>query len=287
MLKGKCIGLVLALVFVMVMLGAVPAHAAYMLVWSDEFDGSAVDGNKWVYDNGGGGWGNNELAYYQPANATVSNGILTISAKKESAGGFSYTSTRMKTKGKFSFLYGKVEARILVPKGQGIWPAFRMLGASIDTNTWPACGEIDIMEHKNNEDTNYGTMHWQDLYGNHAYYGGSYGVTAANWHIYSIEWTPSYIRWFVDGIPYWEGNISNGVNGADEFSRPFYILLDCAIGGNFCGSPDETTVFPAKLQVDYVRVFQNIAATPTKTPTITATPTKTTVGTPTPTKTTQ
>ena len=160
--------------------------SGYHLVWSDEFDGNSIDRNKWGYDIGGSGWGNNELEYYtdRSDNAYVSNSILHIRAKKESYGGKSYTSARMLSKNKFNVQYGYVEARIALPSGMGIWPAFWMLGQNIDSVSWPACGEIDIIEAINNENKVYSTCHWQ-ANGQHAEYGKSTGnFDITNFHTY-------------------------------------------------------------------------------------------------------
>src|SRR5215210_6759587 len=164
------------------------------LVWSDEFDGTAVNTANWGYDIGGGGWGNNEKEYYQAANATVANGNLVITAKKQRMKGNAYTSARLKTQGKKEFTYGKIEARIKLPLGQGLWPAFWMLGANINTVSWPKCGETDIMEHINTENTIYGTIHWDN--NGYASYGGNTTTTPADYHIYAVEWDSAAIRWY-------------------------------------------------------------------------------------------
>jgi beta-glucanase (GH16 family) len=256
MFKGKYLFLLFGYLLTMEMLGIPSVQAAYQLVWSDEFDGSSLNTSNWTYETGGGGWGNRELQYYTAGgNCTVSGGILTITAKKENLGGYAYTSTRIRTKGLREFKYGKIEARLAVPKGQGLWPAFWMLGANFPNTLWPECGEIDIMEHINTEDTVYGTMHWDN--GDHAMYGGSSPVSnMADFHIYSIEWTPYHIRWFVDDIQFWEGNIENSINSTEEFHKPFFMILNLAVGGTWPGDPDGGTVFPAQYQIDYVRVYQ-------------------------------
>jgi beta-glucanase (GH16 family) len=234
--------------------GTTTVPGDYALVWSDEFDNGI--GSDWVFEtgNGSGGWGNNELEYYRRENAYVSNGALVIEAKRESYGGYNYTSARMKTQGRRSWQYGRIEARIRLPLGQGIWPAFWMLGDNISSVNWPACGEIDIMEHINNESTIYGTIHWDaDGYAN---YGGSTSASVADYHVYAIEWDASAIRWYCDGNQYHEANIANNINSTEEFHRNFFILLNVAVGGNWPGSPDGSTTFPAYMYVDYVRVYQ-------------------------------
>lgn len=229
----------------------------WSLVWSDEFDSSSIDASNWTYDVGGDGWGNSELEYYTnlPENATVKDGNLLIIARHETFGGNNYTSARLKTEGLQSFTYGKIEARIKLPAGQGLWPAFWMLGNDISQVGWPKCGEIDIMEHINNVPIIYGTMHWDD--NGHVSYGGQIECSSAtDYHIYSIEWNADSIAWFLDGIKYCAGNITNNINSTDEFHLPFFIILNLAIGGTWPGSPDSTTAFPDTMFVDYVRVYQ-------------------------------
>ena len=242
--------------------GAPPGFSR--LVWSDEFTGSTINSANWSFETGGGGWGNNELENYtnRPENARISNGVLVIEARRESFGGSAYTSARMKTQGKQSFgINTWVEARIDAPEGQGIWPAFWMLGNSISTVGWPSCGEIDIMEIQGqNPAKNFGTIHWADQNGNHASFGGIFNSSSsltAGFHTYAISRTASSIKWYVDRVQYAEANISGGINSTSEFQGPFFILLNVAVGGNFVGSPDGTTVFPQQMQVDWVRVWGN------------------------------
>ncbi len=226
------------------------------LVWQDEFtNGISQD---WVFETGNGssGWGNNELQYYRRENATVENGNLIITAKKENFGGYKYTSARMKTQGKKRFRYGKIEARIALPSGQGLWPAFWMLGSNISSVGWPACGEIDVMEHINNSPDVHGTIHWQDNNGNYANYGGHTAVNVNNYHVYAIEWNENEIKWFIDGNQYHEVNISNGINGTSEFQNEYFLLLNLAVGGNWPGFSIDDGKLPARMAVDYVRVYQ-------------------------------
>jgi beta-glucanase (GH16 family) len=237
--------------------GAPAADAqTWNLVWSDEFNGGSVDRNKWTFEVGGGGWGNNELEYYTDGNnSSIVNGALQIEARRENVGGRNYTSSRMITRGKAEFTYGRVEARIALPQGQGLWPAFWMLGTNIGSVGWPACGETDIMEHVNSEPRTHGTIHWDA--GGYASYGGSVGVSNVSaYHVYTIEWTPASIKWFVDGAQYHEANIQNSINSTEEFHRPFFLLLNLAVGGNWPGPPNTGTPFPARMFVDYVRVYQ-------------------------------
>ncbi|MFA0963651.1 carbohydrate-binding protein [Roseivirga sp. BDSF3-8] len=233
----------------------------WQLVWEDNFSGSISP--DWVFETGTGsnGWGNNELQYYRRANASVENGNLVITARRENYGGRNYTSARMKTQGRKSWRYGRIEARIAMPSFTGVWPAFWMLGDNISSVGWPACGEIDIMEHVNTEQATHGTIHWQDNNGNYASYGGYTGASVTNYHTYAIEWNASSIRWFLDGVQYHEVNIENGVNGTSEFHNKFFIILNMAIGGNWPGFSVDNNAFPAKMYVDYVRVYQGGGST--------------------------
>jgi beta-glucanase (GH16 family) len=235
----------------------------WQLVWQDEFT-SGISGD-WVFEtgNGGGGWGNNELEYYRAENASIENGQLVITAKNESFGGYNYTSVRMKTQGKKSWKYGKIEARIKMPAFQGIWPAFWLLGDNISSVGWPACGEIDVMEHINAENKTYGTAHWSDANNAYASYGGNTAATVTDYHLYTIEWDANYIRWFLDGTKYHEIYIGGGINGTGEFQNNFFILLNMAVGGNWPGFTIDNSAFPAKMYVDYVRVYQDAGGTPT------------------------
>ena len=242
----------------------------YQLVWSDEFDGTSLDQNSWTKETGGSGWGNNELEYYtdRDTNCFVQNGILTIKAIKENYGNRSYTSARIKTQGKRFFKYGKIEARMKLPYSQGIWPAFWLLGENINSVGWPACGETDIMEmiggsSGNNSDKKvYGTAHWDD--NGHAQYGGSYslpsGKFADDFHTFAIVWDPQKITWYVDDKSYVSVDITSAA--LSEFQNEFFIILNLAVGGNWPGNPDATTVFPQTLQVDYVRVYKDLSEVP-------------------------
>lgn len=235
---------------------------SWQLVWQDEFTNGI--GPDWVFETGtgSGGWGNNELQYYRTQNATVQNGQLVITARNESFGGMNYTSARMKTQGRRSWRYGRVEARIAMPAFQGVWPAFWMLGDNIGTAGWPACGEIDVMEHVNTESRTYGTIHWQDNNGQYASYGGNTTVGVTAFHVYAIEWTATSIKWFVDGVQFHEANILNGVNGTNEFHNNFFLILNMAIGGNWPGFTVNNGALPANMYVDYVRVYQQTSTPP-------------------------
>lgn len=262
--RGRVIALFVIFTLILSMTPPMKASgASWSLVWSDEFNGSSLNTSNWVAETGtgSGGWGNNELQYYtnRSQNLQVTGGNLVITALKENYGGMQYTSARIKTQGLKSFTYGKIEARIKLPSGQGIWPAFWMLGDNITSVGWPRSGEIDIMERINYEPNVHGTVHW-DANG-YASFGRASGAIDFNqYHVYSIEWDTNYIRWFVDGIQYNEILIQNGTGNTEEFQKPFFILLNMAVGGNWPGSPNSSTPFPAQMLVDYVRVYQQTNA---------------------------
>lgn len=230
---------------------------ALSLTWSDEFNTDGTpDPSKWGYDigTGGGGWGNNEQQYYtnRAENASISNGTLKITAKKEAFSGSNYTSARLLTKNKFTTKYGKVEARIKLPAGVGTWPAFWMLGSNIDAVPWPACGEIDIMEHKGSDENRvYGTLHYPGRSG-----GNADGLTkvvpnvTTAFHIYTLEWTANSIKISVDGTVFYTFNNT----ATTPFNQPFFILLNFAMGGTF-GGPIDPAFTSAIMEVDYVRVY--------------------------------
>jgi beta-glucanase (GH16 family) len=250
----------------------------WVLTWSDEFDGadgSAVDPSKWVHDVGGGGWGNNELEYYTNGtqNAVVQGGNLVITATTAGASSYTcsypssgpckYTSSRLLTKGKFSQKYGRFEARIQIPEGQGLWPAFWMLGANIDTVNWPSCGEIDIMENIGKEPSiNHGSMHMPAAgTTNDAQLSGMFTLAAGaklgdGFHSYAIEWSSSAVRFYVDDMLYETQTPQDASGRTWEFDQPFFIILNVAVGGNFPGAPDSTTTFPQTMKVDWVRAYQ-------------------------------
>jgi hypothetical protein len=236
-------------------------YAGYTLVWNDEFDSPTLSSD-WVFDIGAGsnGWGNNELQYYTNQNHSIVDGILEIKAIKEPFNTQQYTSSRLKTQGKKSWKYGRIDVRAASPYGQGTWPAIWMLGDNISTVSWPYCGEIDIMELVGgsglNDRTVHGTVHWEE--NGHASYGRSYslnsGKFADNFHVFSIIWDANSIRWLVDNVQYHQQNITSA--GMTEFHQNFFLILNFAIGGNWPGNPDISTVFPQSFYIDYVRVFQ-------------------------------
>lgn len=231
-------------------------YPGYTLVWEDDFSGSAL-GNHWNFEVNGNGGGNNELQFYRTENTSLVNGNLVIEAKQESYGGRNYTSSRITTQGKKSYKYGRIDIRAVLPEGQGLWPALWMLGDNISTVSWPACGEIDIMEligHQPNRV--YGTIHW-DANG-HAEYGGnkalSSGKFSDEFHVFSIVWDANEIKWLLDGVQYHNVDITPA--DLSEFHEKFFLIFNVAVGGNWPGNPDATTSFPQRMIVDYVRVFQ-------------------------------
>jgi len=255
----------------------VPPVLQTNIVWSDEFnqpDGSSPDTTKWGYDigNGSGGWGNNQQEYdtARTNNSRIVGGQLVIEADRESFNSFNYTSARMNTRGKWSWAYGRMEARIKIPRGQGIWPAFWMLGTNIDSVGWPTCGEIDIMENigkTSDQGTEHGTIHGPQGGGDYnggSGVGGTYtlpsGALADNFHIYAIEWTPNQIKWFLDSNQFFTATPASLPGGATwVFTQPQFFILNVAVGGYWPGNPDGTTVFPQQMLVDYVRVYQQTA----------------------------
>ncbi|KAF0153244.1 MAG: bglA3 [Ignavibacteria bacterium] len=234
---------------------------SWKLVWSDEFNGSAINTSDWTFETGNNnGWGNNELQFYtgRPENATIVKGELIITAREESFGGRSYTSARMKTQAKKNFKYGRIEAYIKIPLGQGSWPAFWMLGENISTLGWPKCGEIDIMEHINNETFIHGTVHWANSSGSHTSTGTKTSFDPNIYNLYAIEWTETQIRWYINSRLYNTFYIVNNINNTEAFHKPFFIILNLAIGGRWPGSPNGTMQFPIEMKVDYVRVYEMV-----------------------------
>lgn len=238
------------------------SYEGMSLVWEDEFEGNSLNLANWTHETGRGqnGWGNNELQFYRSQNTSVQNGYLVISAKKENFSGAEYTSSRIITKDKREFRYGRIDIRAVLPKGQGMWPALWMLGANFSEVGWPACGEIDIMEMvggNGRENTVHGTVHWLAA-GQRAEFGGSYrlssGTLADQFHVYSIIWDAGKIRWLIDNKEFHV--IDTTPAELDEFRRQFFFIFNVAVGGNWPGSPDASTTFPQHMIVDYVRVFQ-------------------------------
>ena len=246
----------------------------YQLVWQDEFDGPAgqgIDQTKWNYDIGTGcdtpagcGWGNKELQSYtaRPENVSLDgNGNLAIISRRESFGDAAYTSGRITTKGIFDQAYGRFEARIKMPWGPGLWPAFWMLGADIDIVEWPQCGEIDIVEYRGQEpNLIHGTVHGPGYSGDNPVtklFGFENERFDVDFHLFAIEWGEGYINYFVDDLPYFQITPED-VSGEWVYDDPFYMILNVAVGGNFVGFPSEGTPFPQTMFVDYVRVYQEV-----------------------------
>ncbi|HET7346157.1 MAG TPA: family 16 glycosylhydrolase [Acidobacteriaceae bacterium] len=259
-----------------------PNIASGTLVWSDEFSNSGSMNAQpnpatWTYDTGAGGWGNNELETYcawgsnsSPCNSANPNafvgtdGYLHIVAEQPTSG--TYTSARMKTQGLFSFQYGRIEARLQIPESQGMWPAFWMLGNNITTLSWPACGESDIMEHIDGSvppNPNLGYDWYQaSVHGTNLNGGSPYGnstFSAATWHTYGMIWTKGQVQFYIDdpSTPYETFN-PGSISGTWPFDQgPMFVILNLAVGGNWPGSPNATTVFPSTYLVDYVRIYTN------------------------------
>jgi beta-glucanase (GH16 family) len=249
----------------------IPA-SGWTLTWSDEFsapDGSSPDPKKWAYDLGGKGWGNHELESYtnRPENAHIEKGNLVITARKESfigADGLTrdYTSARLKTQGLFVQTYGRIEARIKIPEGQGMWPAFWMLGQDIPTADWPQSGEIDIMENIGKEpDKIHGSLHGPSTTAPTSDLTSIFTLPtgqnfASDFHLYAVEWDPDTVRFYVDANLYATFHASDWPAGGKwVFDHPFFLILNVAVGGDWPGPPDASTKFPQTMLVDYVRVY--------------------------------
>ena len=240
------------------------------LVWSDEFDDTRLDPEVWFFESGDGsqygipGWGNNELQWYLADNAALANGLLTITAKEESQGGKSFTSARLNTRDRFAFRYGRVEARIRLPGGQGLWPAFWLLPQDDVYGGWAASGEIDVMEAVNlggsGGNNVHGTIHYGAEWPNNLSSGDAYLVATdatSDFHVYALEWDETEIRWYVDGVLFGMQNSWSTTSASfpAPFDQSFHILLNVAVGGDWPGSPDANTVFPVTMDVDFVRVY--------------------------------
>jgi len=251
-----------------ILLGTFTAYGDWQLVWSDEFNGTSIDTNHWKFETGNrNGWGNHELEYYtdRPDNACVSNGVLHIVARQESINGFAYTSARIKGYGLFSKKYGRFEFRAKVPEGKGYWPALWLMPENSPYGRWPACGEIDVMENRGNYPAVVqGTIHYADTNGGHLQstevFTFPQNEGATNFHTYLLEWTTNSISWSVDGRLYETQTNWSTANASypAPFDQPFYIIMNLAVGGIYSGNPDTNTVFPGEMQVDYIRVYDNI-----------------------------
>ena len=254
----------------------VSSNKKYTLVWHDEFDGpngSRPDPKKWTYDLGGGGWGNQELESYtnRAENAHIENGNLVITARKENFEGSDhiareFTSARLKTQGLFSQTYGRFEARIKIPSGQGMWPAFWMLGDNISSVGWPKCGEIDIMENVGKEPgLVHGSLHGPMTTGAATDLTSTVSLPtgkdfAAAFHLYAVEWEPDAVRFYLDDTLYATFTANSVAStpttaGSWVFDHPYFLILNVAVGGSWPGPPDATTAFPQTMLIDYVRVY--------------------------------
>lgn len=269
----------LALLFVLGLLAgacgsdtpAIDVPDGWTLVWNDEFDGDEIDRENWTYDIGGWGWGNGEAQYYtdRPENARLDDGLLIIEAHQEQFEGSYYTSARLKTQDLQQFQYGRIEARMKVPAGAGLWPAFWMLGSGFEEGSedparnWPTVGEIDVMEYIGREpDLVMGTIHGPG-------YSGALGLTtwhrpggeiADDFHVFAVEWDETGIRWFYDDEQFAEQTPAV-MNGREwVFDREFFLIVNLAVGGSLPGPPALDLEFPVQLQVDHIRVFQRAAA---------------------------
>lgn len=244
-----------------------PPVPNWQLVWQDEFNGTygqSPDSTKWTYDIGTGvnGWGNQELQYYtdRPVNVSLDGeGNLTITARRESFGGQPFTSARIKTQGLLEQAYGRFEARIKMPWGPGIWPAFWLLGSDINSVGWPQSGEIDIMEYRGQQ-TNLinGTVHGPGYSGGNSItktFGFTNDRFDNDFHLFAVEWGKNYLRFYVDDIMYQELKPED-LPGQWVFDKPFFIILNVAVGGNYVGFPTSQTPFPQTMLVDYVRVYK-------------------------------
>lgn len=232
------------------------------LVWQDEFSGSSLNLNDWTFEIGAGGWGNNELQYYRPENTFFSAGNLIIEARQEGFGGSAYTSSRLITKGKKEFKFGRIDIRAALPEGQGIWPALWMLGGNISTVNWPACGEIDIMELIGSQPNRvHGTIHYGANTSEHQYIGNSKALAGTakfidEFHVFSIIWEQDKITWLLDDVQFYQITPTDVAPAAYPFNNDFFFIFNVAVGGQWPGNPDGSTNFPQRMIVDYVRVFQ-------------------------------
>jgi len=239
------------------------SYPGYHLAWSDEFNGNSLNTTNWGYDLGGSGWGNQELENYtnRTQNVFVSAGHLIIEARQESYGGNNYTSGRIVTAGLQQFTYGRIDIRAKLPVSKGMWPALWMLGSNISTVPWPGCGETDIMELVGSAPSQVtGSMHWQQTGGSEGTYNGNYDLSSGDFsqqfHVFSLIWKQDSVQFLVDDHLYVNGSSANVLSGTYPFNSPFFFIFNVAVGGNWPGPPDNTTVFPQRMFVDYVRVFQ-------------------------------
>lgn len=239
------------------------SYPGYHLAWSDEFNGNALNVQDWNYETGGTGWGNHELENYtaRTQNVFLSAGNLVIEARQETYGGNNYTSGRLTTNGKQQFTYGRIDIRAKLPVSKGMWPALWMLGSNIATVPWPGCGETDIMELVgSNARQVVGSLHWKNQDGTEGTYNNSYNLSGQDFsrqfHVFSLIWSQDNAQILVDDQAYVSGGIQNVTSGVYPFNSPFFFIFNVAVGGDWPGPPDNTTIFPQRMFVDYVRVFQ-------------------------------
>lgn len=253
----------------MVMAAARSETDGWRLVWSEEFDGTAVDASRWEFEVNARGGGNNELQYYtaRPENAWVADGRLHVAARRERFSGpegtREFTSARLRTKGRASWLYGRFEFRARFPRGQGIWPAVWMMPEANAYGGWAGSGEIDIVEIVGQRpDEVFGTLHYGGPWPRNVHTGKTYrlpqGTVDDGFRVYALEWSAGEIRWFVDGVRYqtqtaWR---TEGAPFPAPFDQPFHLILNVAVGGNLPGPPNESTPFPATMEIDWIRVYQ-------------------------------
>jgi len=248
---------------------SIPEPAGWQLVWNDEFDATAIDLNKWEYEVNAHGGGNNELQYYtsRPENSYIENGCLVIQALKEhyigTEGTREYTSARLRTLKKGDWKYGRLDIKAKLPFGKGLWPAIWMMPSESKYGGWAASGEIDIMELVGHEPNKvYGTLHYGGEWPNNVQTGKSFvlpfGSFADDFHIFTLEWDADQFRWYVDGILYQTQTTWHTANAAypAPFDQYFHLLLNVAVGGKWPGNPDNSTLFPQKMVIDYVRVYK-------------------------------
>ncbi len=246
-----------------------PDRAPWTLVWADEFEGPSLDPAKWSAQTGDGcdlgicGWGNNERQWYRAANATVENGLLIIAARREPAGNKAFTSARLRTAGKGEWTYARVEARARLPQGRGMWPAVWMLPTDQVYGGWAASGEIDIMELVGHEPaTVHGTLHYGGEWPDNRSTGMSFtlpsGTFAEDFHVFALEWERGVIRWYVDGALYQTQTewFTAGAPFPAPFDQRFHLIVNLAVGGHWPGDPDDSTRFPQRLELDWIRVYE-------------------------------
>lgn len=235
----------------------------WKLVWTDEFDKPEIDTTKWTHEVNGNGGGNNELQYYvdSPNNSFVKDGFLVMKAKEQNYKGKFYTSSRLNTKNKADWTYGRFDIRAKLPIQQGLWPAIWMLPTDYVYGTWPKSGEIDIMEIiGQNPSTTFGTLHYGDAWPNNKHTGEEYklkeGTFEDEFHVFSVEWEKDEIRWYIDDKLFSTKTPKDLDPKPWPFDQKFHMILNVAVGGNWPGPPDENTTFPKYMYVDYVRVYQ-------------------------------